>query len=527
MQAFAPSIVSNSRRRPPGLSDEDSLHGVPEVLGADGFPGRVADPLAKREPIGQSVGGYLGERRGEVRDERRAVRASDLLVRQEPVVRDRQDLPAERVVEYNDRRDRAISSARSRDETVRVPPRCSAADAPTASHRPVARRSPATLARPPTGTVCSTVSVAGSIALIESSNSFATHREPAAAPSAFGPSPTEIVACSRPVEGSSRETVPSRWFATQIEPNADSTAVGPLPTVCVSVTLGFGGSTRAIPAGATETHTPFGVKATPRGLAGERQRTRTLSDDRIHSEERGADRVGDPQRAVADRDARWPGADAGDRLADSVRLGVDPAHRAVATVRDPHRPHADRDAGGRGADRDRVDDRAGLQVQASHDWRGQAERPTGFRTRSRSRRDADRARWRARGSRPPRSCGRPSSFRCPRRRHRRRRAAGSRWRRARAPPAIAPTTTQRRDVFGGGGGGGAYGRSRSTGSTPSGTTRTTTTGSEMPLNDSEPRSSYPAPSTRRARWVTSRVARISPARAWPQSRAARFRAAPR
>ena len=59
------------------------------------------------------------------------------------------------------------------------------------------------------------------MAVIEPSNSFATHRDPAAAPSEFGPSPTGTVACTRPVEGSSRETVPSKWFATQIDPNAD------------------------------------------------------------------------------------------------------------------------------------------------------------------------------------------------------------------------------------------------------------------------------------------------------------------
>jgi hypothetical protein len=75
------------------------------------------------------------------------------------------------------------------------------------------------------------VSVAGSIAVIEPSSSFATQRVSAVAPSAFGPSPTGIVYSTRPVEGSWRETVPSRWFATQIEPNAGSTAVGPLPTL--------------------------------------------------------------------------------------------------------------------------------------------------------------------------------------------------------------------------------------------------------------------------------------------------------
>ena len=76
-------------------------------------------------------------------------------------------------------------------------------------------------ARHPPERVARAVSVVGSMAVIESSNSFATHRDPAAAPSEFGPSPTETVASTRPVEGSSRETVPSKWFATQIDSNAD------------------------------------------------------------------------------------------------------------------------------------------------------------------------------------------------------------------------------------------------------------------------------------------------------------------
>ena len=54
---------------------------------------------------------------------------------------------------------------------------------------------------------------------------------------------------------------------------------------------------------------------------------------------------------------------------------------------------------------------------------------------------------------------------------------------------IAPISTRGRRVFVGGGAGGPNGCSRSTGSAPSGTTRATATGSEMPLNVSEPRSS--------------------------------------
>ena len=117
----------------------------------------------------------------------------------------------------------------SPEETVRVPPRCSVADAPTASHRSSPPSAASEAAAPPTGTG-TPESVVGSIEVIELSNSFATHTEPAAATSAFGPSPTWIFACSVPVEGSRRETVLSRWFATQIESKAASTAVGPLPT---------------------------------------------------------------------------------------------------------------------------------------------------------------------------------------------------------------------------------------------------------------------------------------------------------
>ena len=215
-----------------------------------------------------------------------------------------------------------------------------------------------------------------------------------------------------------------------------------------------------------------------------------------------------------------------ERLAHLVRLGVDPAHRAVAGVRDPHRALADRDAGRRGADRDRVGDRAVLEVQARHDAAvrlgdpqapepdraragtlpqrgGELEAPV-LRVHARDRvrsdvhgaviagreqrdRDGDE-----REHRHDRADDDPTP-RCLRRR---------RWRRRERPEAFDRVH-------------------------PSGTTRTTTTGSAMPLNDSEPRSSYRTPSIRRARWVTSRVARISPARAWPQSRAARFSAPPR
>ena len=105
--------------------------------------------------------------------------------------------------------------------------------------------------------------------MIEPSDSFATQTESSVAASAFAPSPAGIVAFTIAVEGSTRDTVPSRWFATQIDSNAESTAVGPFPvSLYASVTVRFvgsAGSTRATPAGAIATHTPFGVKATPEG----------------------------------------------------------------------------------------------------------------------------------------------------------------------------------------------------------------------------------------------------------------------
>jgi hypothetical protein len=52
--------------------------------------------------------------------------------------------------------------------------------------------------------------------------------------------------------------------------------------------------------------------------------------------------------------------------------------------------------------------------------------------------------------------------------------------------AMPTPTAQRRGVFGTVGEGGAYGRSRSTGSTPSGTTRETATGSASPFRVSGP-----------------------------------------
>jgi len=75
--------------------------------------------------------------------------------------------------------------------------------------------------------------------------------------------------------------------------------------------------------------------------------------------------------------------------------------------------------------------------------------------------------------------------------------------------------------------GGAIVAKNADGSSASDDTRITRTGSTRPFSETSPRSSYAAPSTRRARWVTSRLARTSPALAWPHNRAARLSAPPR
>ena len=116
-----------------------------------------------------------------------------------------------------------------------------------------------------------------------------------------------------------------------------------------------------------------------------------LLGGRIDPQEGAADRVRDPQDAVADRDPGRGRADV-QSLALLVRVGIDPAHGAVPRVRDPHRPLADRDARGGVPDPDRVRDRAGRRAPGGTRPRGRAGRPRGFRIRSRSRRDAGRAR---------------------------------------------------------------------------------------------------------------------------------------
>ena len=156
------------------------------------------------------------------------------------------------------------SGAGSSAETDNVPPRCSVAEGPTANHRPSSSVE-SEAAAAPSGTVCSMSLLVGSIATTVSSSWLPTQSDPPAAARAFGPCPTGIVASTRPVEGSRRVTVPSRWLATQTEPNVETTDVGPLPTCEVKSMLSPVGSTRATEFGATETHTPSGVKVTPDG----------------------------------------------------------------------------------------------------------------------------------------------------------------------------------------------------------------------------------------------------------------------
>ena len=82
-------------------------------------------------------------------------------------------------------------------------------------------------------------------------------------------------------------TVPSRLFATQIESNAASTAVGPFPTGFVRVTVGSVGSTRTTESGATDTHTPSRVNATPEGWPASGTAS-VIPDDGIQPKELGA-----------------------------------------------------------------------------------------------------------------------------------------------------------------------------------------------------------------------------------------------
>ena len=211
-------------------------------------------------------------------------------------------------------------------DTLRVPPRCSVAEAPTASQRSSPSAASDT-AVPPAETTSCFVLVSGSIDVIESSNSFATQMNPAASASELGPSPTGITAVSRPVAGSRRETVPSRWLATQIAPSADSTAVGPLPTLFAKVTLRRRGSTRA---------TPVGIERDPDTVRGERDAGRASGERdrlartrcRVEPHERRADRVGDPQRPGPICEPTRPRADR-QRLGHLVDGRVDAAHGSV------------------------------------------------------------------------------------------------------------------------------------------------------------------------------------------------------
>ena len=75
--------------------------------------------------------------------------------------------------------------------------------------------------------------------------------------------------------------------------------------------------------------------------------------------------------------------------------------------------------------------------------------------------------------------------------------------------------------------GGAYGARRTTASSRSELTRMTRTGWARPFNTRSPPSWNRTPSTRRAKWATSWLARISPGPAWPHSRAARLSGPPR
>ena len=180
--------------------------------------------------------------------------------------------------------------------------------------------------------------------------------------------------------------------------------MGPFPTsLYASITVSSLGSTRATPAGATATHTPSGVKATPEGRPA-RKVDSCSARRRIESDQLGGDGVG--RSRVRYLPPRCPGSRADRELVSHITgPRVDPHDRAVTRVRHPHRALPDRDAGRRSADLDvRMGDRAVLEAHARHDSLNPAWPPTDSRIRSRSRRDvAPTPSGRARGSRSHRS----------------------------------------------------------------------------------------------------------------------------
>ena len=160
--------------------------------------------------------------------------------------------------------------------------------------------------------------------MIEPSNSFATHRDPAAARErvrAFPDRDRRLLASGGGLEAGdgSVDVVRDPDRAERGEHRGRS-----VPTACVSVTLRSRVDARHARGRDRDPHA-VGREGHAGGLPGERHRS-DRPPTRIDPEERGADRVGHPQRAVADRDPRRPCAGAGGSVSSlvsgSIRLTV-------------------------------------------------------------------------------------------------------------------------------------------------------------------------------------------------------------
>ena len=361
-----PAPLPRARSKGPatGASARVRSNPVPEVLRAHGFAGRVHDPLAERESIAQAVGGDLGQRRRQVRDERGPIRTA------RPSCRSRgcrrlSPGPCQTIRVVPRRPGRARAAPRSprtwsgfrlgvrwprHRRPARAPPRRSRA------RRPLRRtvRSLALVRRP------------GRSRRPRRRTRAPTHSEPPAAASAFGPCPTGMVASSRPVEGSSRDTVRSSWFATQIDPNAGDDRGRPVPHLLCEhdVRTGWVDARDAV----RRDRDPHGFRRErdARGQAGER-RARRSPRCRIHAEQRTTDRVDDPQHTVADRDPRRCGAARGlVRLTSLVSTLIRLTVPSPALVTQPA-PSPIATPEGEVPTRIEIGDRTRLEFQARHD----------------------------------------------------------------------------------------------------------------------------------------------------------------
>ena len=345
-----------------GAQRDGSLQSVPEVLRAHGFAGRVHDPLAERESIAQAVGGDLGERRRQVRDERGPIRTAHLLVGHEGVVGDRLDLPDDRVVpDGRVERERRLARRGHGQGSASV----------FGGRGTDGQPEPSVAARERGGR---SAGRDRALALVRVRVDHADHVvELVRHPQRAAGSRERVRAL---VDGDGGLFPPGRGVeprhgAIELVRDPDRSERGddrgrPVPHLLREhdVRTGWVDARDAV----RRDRDPHGFRRErdARGQAGEREGGDLLGVG-IHAEERTTDRVDDPQHAVAERDPRRCGAGT-DRLADLVGLDVDPADGAVPSVGHPDRPLADRDARGRGADPDRgIGDRARLEIQARHD----------------------------------------------------------------------------------------------------------------------------------------------------------------